>query len=580
VNQSLKVIEAAIEKLARGHSPRDFRLFATFNRIPVPPQELLDVPRQAGVVVSPQDSQPSHPPLAAARETATRLEPELRDAQQMQAVGLLAGGIAHDFNNLLTVMNGYSALLLTAHELPEEARELIAIIRDTGDRAAALVRGLLAFSRRMPQEPRIVDLNESAGEVGALVRRLLPANIEFTTILETRLKMVLADPGCIQQALLNLVFNSRDAMPEGGKIEIRTANLTLDVSSPESHPSLPAGNYVLLTVSDTGAGMDNEAKQHLFEPFYTRKPLSAGTGIGLSMVQRTVTQSGGFLSVESEKGNGTAVRIYLPQSTQDKTPDVPGLKRTPPGGHEAILIVEDSPDVRRLLRTMLQSLGYSVLEAASAAQAAALSSGHAGVIDLLVADVVLGDSTGVELARRLRESRPGLPVLHISGYAQDGAVLESMHESGAEFLAKPFTLAALAERIRRILDRQKRHRVLFVDDDAAVTLFASRVLREAGFEVLVAGDGSLALSMIEAEHPDLVITDLVMPGREGLETIMMLRKSHPSLPVIATSGAFDGHFLKPAAMLGARARLPKPFSQEALLEAVRAVLDTATPAGA
>jgi CheY-like chemotaxis protein len=263
------------------------------------------------------------------------------------------------------------------------------------------------------------------------------------------------------------------------------------------------------------------------------------------MVKQTLKQS--------KEGNGTTVRICLPRT---------------------ILIVEDDPDVRRVLRTMLQSLGYSVLEAASATEAASLSSGHAGVIDLLVADVVLGGSTGVELARRLRESRPGLPVLHISGYAQDSAALESMHESGAEFLAKPFTRAALAESIRRILDRQKRHRILFVDDDATAALFASRVLREAGFEVLVVGNGNVALSTIETEHLDLVITDLVMPGREGLETIIMLRKSQPSLPVIATSGAFDGHFLKTALMLGARAALPKPFSEEALLNAVQAVLGT------
>ncbi|MGB9455070.1 MAG: response regulator [Bryobacteraceae bacterium] len=523
--------------------------------------------------MSPQDPQSSHPPLAADLETVSRLEQQLREAQPMQAVGLLAAGIAHDFNNLLTVMNGYSALLLTAHELPKEARELIAIIRDTGDRAAALVRGLLTFSR-MPQEPRIVDLSESVRELSALVRRLLPANIEFTTILETRLNMVLADPGCIQRALLNLVFNSRDAMPLGGKLEIQTANLTLDAASHESHPRLPAGSYILLTVSDTGTGMDDETKQHLFEPFHTSKPPSAGAGIGLSMVQQTVTQSGGYLSVQSEKGNGTTVRIYLPRSMGDKTPEASELNRTLPRGHETILIVEARPDVRRLLRTMLQSLGYSVLEAGSATEAAALSSGRAEVIDLLVVDVVPTDSTGVELARRLRESRPRLPVLYISGYAQDSAILKSAQESGAELLAKPFTMAAFAERMHRILDRQKRHRILFVDDDATVALFASRVLREAGFEVLVVGNGSVALSTIETERPDLVITDLVMPGQQGLETIMMLRKSHPSLPVIATSGAFDGHFLKPAMMLGARATLPKPFSAEELLEAVRAALGT------
>jgi DNA-binding response OmpR family regulator len=495
------------------------------------------------------------------------------EAHQMQAVGLLAAGIAHDFNNLLTVINGHSALLLAMHELPEEVREPIAIIRNAGDRAAAIARGLLACSRRMPAETRVVDLNESVRELCALVRRLLPANIGFSATLEERLEMVLADPDCVQQALLNLAFNSRDAMPDGGKLEIQTANLTLDAPSPDSHPGLPAGSYILLTVSDTGAGMDEEAKQHLFEPFHTSKPPIAGTGIGLSMVQETVTRSAGFLSVQSERGNGTTVRIYLPRFTGSKASEVAKSKAALPTGHERILIVEDDTGMRRLLRAMLLSLGYSVLEATSVQEAAALLSCRTEVIDLLVTGIMPTDSAGAERARWLRGSHPELGILCLSDSTQNSALIAGAQESGAEFLAKPFALTTLAERVRKLLDLQKRRRILFVDDDAAVVIFASRVLRDAGFEVLVAGDGDVALSTAEAEHPDLVITDLVMPGREGLETIMILRKSHPSIPVIAISGAFNGHFLKPALMLGARAALPKPFSEAELLDAVRAVLE-------
>jgi len=452
--------------------------------------------------MSPQNSQPCDPQLAAALETVTRLERQLREAQKMEAVGLLTGGIAHDFNNLLAVVNGYSDMLLTGPELPEEARKFI---------------------------------------------------------------------GNIQQALLNLVVNSRDAMPEGGKLEVQTANLELDAAPSKSHPDLPAGNYILLTVSDTGTGMDDETKQHLFEPLYTTKAPGAGTGLGLLIVQHIVKQSGGFLFVRSEKGDGTTVSIYLPCFVGEKSPEISGLQKAPPRGHEKILIVDDSPEVRRVLHRMLEGLGYFVLEAASAREAVALSSGLADGSDLLVVDVELADSTGVELAQRLREPRPELPVLYVSGYPQ-GAAIEGVQESGAEFLSKPFTLVAFAERVRRILDRRKPRRILFVDDDADVVLFASLVLRNAGFEVLVGGNGDTALSMVEIERPDLVITDLVMPERGGLATIMTLRKLHPSLPVIATSGAFGGYFLEAAVTLGAHATLPKPFSGEELLEAVRVVL--------
>jgi CheY-like chemotaxis protein len=424
----------------------------------------------------------------------------------------------------------------------------------------------------MPLDPRIVDLNASVGELASLVSRLLPANIRCSTVLEPGLKMVLADPGCMQQALLNLVVNSRDAMPEGGTLEIQTANLTLDGASSGTHPYLPAGSYVLLTVRDNGAGMDDETKRRLFEPLYTTKPDGAGTGLGLAMVQHIVKRSGGFLSVQSEKGRGTTVRIYLPCSAGEKTPEIARAEKSAPGGSETILVVEDSPEVRSYLRASLEHLGYTVLAAASAGEAEALAGGLADNLDLLVADVVLADSTGVELARRLRESRPGLRALFISGYTE-GPAIERVQESGTEFLSKPFSLAALAERVRRTLDRQKRRKILFVDDDAGVVLFANRVLRNAGFEVLVAGNGTVALATVETEQPDLVITDLVMPEREGLETIMTLRKRHRSLPIIAISGAFGGHFLKSAATLGAHATLPKPFSAEELLEAVRAVLD-------
>jgi CheY-like chemotaxis protein len=519
------------------------------------------------------DSPSSEAQLAASLETIARLERQLREAQKMEAMGLLAGGIAHDFNNLLTVINGYSEMLLATGELPQQEREVLAIIRDAGTRAAALAEGLLAFSRRKPIDPCILDLNQSVGEVASLVNRLLPVNIRCSTVLAPDLKMVLADSGCMQQAILNLVVNSRDAMPGGGTIEIRTANLTIAAASTGTHPNLPAGCYVLLSVADTGAGMDAETKRHLFEPFYTTKAYGSGTGLGLPMVQHIVKQSGGFISVESDKGRGTTVRIYLPAAASEKTEKIPGSRVTAPGGRETILLVENAPEVRALLSKALEDLGYTILAAASAGEAEALARGLAGHLDLLVADVLLEDSTGDELARRLRESRPRLRALFISGYTQ-GAAIERVQKSGWEFLSKPFSVVALADRIRSILDRRTRHRILFVDDDHAVVQFADRVLRDAGFEVLVAYHGNAALATVETEHVDLVITDLVMPEREGLETIMTLRKRHRSLPVIAISGASGGQFLKAAASLGACATLAKPFSGQELLGVVRAALGT------
>jgi hypothetical protein len=492
----------------------------------------------------------------------------------LEAAGLLSAGIAHDFNNLLTVINGYNEFLLASNELPEKARECLTVVRGAGERAAALARALMAFGRRTPLEPRLVDINDSVSELVRLARHLLPPGVELSARLEPNLHAVFADRCAILQALQNLVVNSRDALPAGGKVEIRTANLTTDTAASGSHPYLPPGNYIVLTVSDNGIGMDDATRQRIFEPFYTTKPPGAGTGLGLPMVQHIVKQSGGFLSLKSTQGKGTTVRIYLPAAeghASAENSETVESKSAPRCGHETILIVEDNLDLRNLIRDFLRGLGYAVLDAGSAAEAAELSDGLHDRLDLLLADVALPGSSGNGLADSLKESRPGLPVLHISGYPEQAA-LDGAAQSGAEFLAKPFTLTALAERVRSILDRQRRKRVLLVDDDARVVMFLSEVLRDAGFDVVSGDDGKVALSIVEKQPVDLVITDLVMRECEGLETMARLRKSHPGLPVIAMSGAFGGHFLKSAAILGARATLAKPFSRADLLTAVRTVL--------
>jgi CheY-like chemotaxis protein len=537
---------------------------------------------------------------------------------KLPAPGLLSAGLVHDFNNLLTVINGYNEMLLTSCELPEKARQCLTLVRGAGERAASLARSMMGLSRSdfsngTVLEPGPLDINASVSELVTLAQHLLPDNIELSAILSPGLRPVLADRCGMMQVLLNLVVNSRDAMPEGGKVEIQTADLPTDSPSANPRPYLPAGNYIQLTVTDNGTGMDEATRQRIFEPFYTTKAHGSGTGLGLPMVQHIVKQSGGFLSIESAKGKGTTVRIYLPaapggtphDNSQPAPSDIALF-----GGHETILIVEDERDLRELMSEFLQRLGYAVLDAGSAAEAVELSGQLNHRLDLLICDLVLPDSTGRELAECLLESRPGLPVLYISGHPAQ--VAHDTPQPGAQFLDKPFTVVEFGESVRSILDCQipkrldcqipkrldcqipkrldcqkpkgldfqkpkgldfqKPKRVLFVDDDAQVVMFASEVLRDAGYEVLVGEDGNVALAIAEKEPLDLVITDLVMREREGLETMMKLKKSHPELPVIAISGAFGGHFLRSASLLGARATLAKPFSGEDLLNVVRTVL--------
>lgn len=495
-----------------------------------------------------------------------------KDAE-LKAAGLLSAGLLHDLNNLLTVINGYNEMLLNSYPMPDKARQCLSLVRGAGERAALLARAMLDVGPRAP-ERHPVDINASVSELVELAKHLLPANVELTSELSVGLRPALAERCGILQVLLNLVVNARDAMPEGGKVEIRTSNFRTDAPSLTSHPFLPQGDYVLLSVNDNGAGMDETTRQRIFEPFYTTKPAGVGTGLGLPMVQHIVKQNGGFLSIQSAKGEGTTVRIYLPTAVNSFSASnvhtLP-LDTGAMSGHETILVVEDDPALRNLMSDILQGLGYAVLDAGTAAEAAELAGSLHDRVDLLVSGVVLPDSTGCELAEALLESRPGMPVLYISGHPALVSGQEKL-DCDARFLAKPFSAGEFGESVRSMLDRRKRKRVLFVDDDAQVVLFASEVLREGGYEVLVGEDGNAALLIVEKEPLDLVITDLVMREREGLETMMRLRKSHPELPVVAISGAFGGHFLRSASLLGARATLAKPFSGEDLLNVVRDIL--------
>jgi len=382
-----------------------------------------------------------------------RLEEQLLQSQKMEAVGRLAGGIAHDFNNLLTAVSGYSELLL--RELSEEdpRRECAEEIRKAGSRAAALTQQLLAFSRRQVLAPRVIDLNAVISGMERMLRRVIGEDVELIAALQPDLWRAKADPGQIEQAILNLVVNARDAMPRGGKLTVETANVELDEKFAGRYATVTPGPHVMLAVSDTGIGMDAELQARLFEPFFTTKEHGKGTGLGLSTTYGIVKQSGGSIWVYSEPGHGTTFKIYLPRCEEplEALPPAPDTREAEPGT-ETVLVVEDEPEVRRLVERLLRGKGYRVLSAGSPTEAVALAKAHDAAIDLLLTDVIMPGMNGRELARLLAPARPAMRVLYMSGYADAAMNQHGILPPGTAFVSKPFTPDALARKVREVLD--------------------------------------------------------------------------------------------------------------------------------
>jgi PAS domain S-box-containing protein len=393
----------------------------------------------------------------AAEEERRSLEDQLRQAQKMEAVGRLAGGIAHDFNNLLTAIGGYGQLALASlsGDEPRVRRQLEELLR-AADRAAALTRQLLAFSRKQVLQPRVLDLNAVVGEVESMLARVIGADVELVTALDADLGRTHADPSQIEQVVVNLAVNARDAMPHGGRLLIETANAEFGDDFTARHVGSRPGSYVSLTVADTGRGMDAETVSRVFEPFFTTKELGAGTGLGLSSVYGIVKQSNGYVAVDSEPGRGTVITVYLPRVPA--IADVEAGARPRPvqadarGGSETVLVVEDEEIVRSLVREMLEGLGYAVLDARDGEEALAVIERETPGIDLVISDLVMPRVSGQELARRVAELRPDTAVLLISGYAGDTTAADGPLEPGAAFLEKPFTGRELAEKVRGLLD--------------------------------------------------------------------------------------------------------------------------------
>jgi two-component system, cell cycle sensor histidine kinase and response regulator CckA len=379
-------------------------------------------------------------------------EQQRRQAQKMEAVGQLAGGMAHDFNNLLGVILGYCEVLESQLDLAEPTRKMIVQIHNAGTSAKGLTRHLLAFSRRQVLQPVFLDLNATVNRIETMLGRLIGDDVELASVLGLDLGTIKADPTQVEQVLMNLAINARDAMPQGGKITIKTANVEIDETYAQLHPYTQPGPYVMLTVSDTGIGMDQETRSRIFEPFFSTKEAGQGTGLGLSTVFGIVKQSAGSINVYSEPGQGTTFKIYFPRCEEAPVVIQPEEAAPLRGGSETILLVDDAAPLRGLTRRLLEDCGYTVLDAGDSAEAIRIAEQHKGPLPLMITDVVMPGLSGPVLAERLGSDRPETRVLYTSGYAGDEVVRHGVVGPDCAFLEKPFTRDALIRKVRELLD--------------------------------------------------------------------------------------------------------------------------------
>lgn len=519
--------------------------------------------------------------LRAEIEERERAEAALRQAQKMEAVGQLTGGVAHDFNNLLTVILGnletaQRHLAEAAAPVPETAERAIANAVRGAERAATLTQRLLAFARRQPLAPKPVDVNALVAGMSELLHRALGETVALETVLAPDLWAVEVDPGELEAAILNLAVNARDAMGEGGRLTIETANAELDERYAAAHSEVTPGEHVVVCVTDTGAGMPPEILPRVFEPFFTTKEVGQGTGLGLSQVYGFVKQSGGHVKIYSEVGQGTTVKIYLPRlgSEADAELEEAAAEVAPGSGSHTILVVEDDRDVREHSVAVLRELGYRVLEAPDGATALKLLDRHPEV-DLLFTDVVLPGLNGRELAEAAQARRPRLRVLFTTGYARSAIVRSGRLEPGVEILNKPFSYAALAAKVREVLAAGLRGRVLVVEDEILVRMMIAESLRERGFKVEEAGTAEEALALFRAAPRSFaaVVLDLGLPDRRGDALAVELRALRPEIPVLVASGYGEAAVDQGLRGQARLALLAKPFDVATLEAALARLLE-------
>jgi PAS domain S-box-containing protein len=502
----------------------------------------------------------------------------LRQSQKMEAVGQLTGGIAHDFNNLLTIVTGNIDMALRALEAAgvtdARARRALGNAMKGADRAASLTQRLLAFSRRQPLAPKPLDVDRLVQGMSDLLHRALGETVRLEIVTSPGLWRAEADPNQLESAILNLAVNARDAMPDGGQLVIETANARLDQQYAAAHAEVAPGQYVVISVSDTGQGMTKETIARVFEPFFTTKEVGKGTGLGLSMVYGFVKQSGGHINIYSEEGQGTSVKIYLPRLLNDaNVAEEPHLA----AGHEVsrrretVLVVEDDDDVRAYTVECLRELNYRVLEAHDGPSALRLLERQDEPLDLLFTDVVMPGMSGSELAAAARAMQPRLRVLYTSGYTRNAIVHGGKLGLGVEMIAKPFTYEGLSQKVRDVLDAGWTGRILVVEADQTVRLLTLDALANASFTPEEAGTASEGLAKIRAAQGryDAVIVDHALPDRSGEAFVAELRSLHIDLPVLITSLG-EAHVLSERfARDACTAVLAKPFSGARLAEAIR-----------
>lgn len=501
------------------------------------------------------------------------MQEQLHQSQKMEAIGQLTGGVAHDFNNLLTVILGNLETL--ARHVPPDPRARRALDQATrgAQRAATLTSQLLAFSRRQPLNPKPTDANRLVSGVSDLIRRALGENVALETVLAAGVWRIEVDPHQLESALLNLAVNSRDAMPQGGKLTLETANAHIDEQYAAQYAEISPGQYVLISVSDTGIGMTKDVLARAFDPFFTTKPIGEGTGLGLSQVFGFVKQSGGHVKLYSEAGQGTTVKIYLPRSTtvadSDESDRAPCEVRGDPG--EAILVVEDDDGVRLYSTESLRDLGFTVHEASDASSALRILERHPEIM-LLFTDVGLPSINGRELVEQARRIRPGLRVLFTTGYARNAIVHQGRLDPGVELLPKPFSRAQLGERVRAVLDTPSvptGDRVaLIVEDEPLVRMVLAETLKELGFEVVQAASAREGIAAAERLIAlQVAFVDVGLPDRSGIELARELRARWSQLRIAIASG-YGGQAIGVFANDPRATALPKPFDSAAVAAAL------------
>jgi hypothetical protein len=557
------------------------------------------------IMLSPLESDEGILVTAAIRNISARkaAEGQLLQAQKLESVGRLAGGIAHDFNNMLFVING-QAEMLDQDLMPEQRAALdldhalgnVRAIREAGERAAKLTAQLLAFSRQHVVSPKVIDLNAAIEGLEPMVRELIGTDVQLVVELSSAAGHVRVDPGQLDQILVNLMVNARDAMPEGGRLTIETADVLVDEPHAIEHFDLRAGPYALLAVSDTGIGMDRSVRERIFEPFFTTKEPGKGTGLGLATAYGIVHQAGGHIWVYSEPGIGSTFKIYLPRVDPMGPLDAPAVPVAPAEGTGTVLVVEDEPDVRDVTTQMLTRSGYHVIAVADGTEAIARLARLEEPIDVLVTDIVMPQMSGIELADQVMDAFPHVGVVLLSGFTAETLQLERVTTRGAAFVPKPVTsgqLVAAVEGARTTRlpaspasPRPRRGEVaahsaaagrapiLVVDDDPAARALVATYLAREGFEAREAASGEAALALIDTQAVDLVILDMALPGMSGLDVLRALRRRPrtANLPVMALTGSGDRYPLAASLGLGADDYVTKPVRLDALVALVRARL--------